>query len=135
MKEQLKYVLLSSCDTDEYLLLYVFTCIINLLYILWDPDIDYIYSGAYLYRKERKKSRKISERASASEDGSLGSPTRLDTDDVHGVTSSSEDDSSMEEEAIHIELSNDMRGLLETDYFLIKDKNKVSCSRYCFMSI
>ncbi|KAJ8954959.1 hypothetical protein NQ318_000390 [Aromia moschata] len=81
--------------------------------------------GAYLYRKERKKSRKISERASASEDGSSGSPARMDTDDGQGVTSSSEDDSSMEDETIHIELTNELREILENDYYLIKDKNKL----------
>ncbi|KAJ8956575.1 hypothetical protein NQ314_006702 [Rhamnusium bicolor] len=81
--------------------------------------------GAYLYRKERKKSRKTSERASASEDGSSGSPARMDTDDGHCVTSSSEDDSSMEDESIHIELTNELREILENDYHLIKDKNKL----------
>lgn len=85
-----------------------------------------IFSGAYLYRKERKKNRKTSERASASEDGSSGSPARMDTDDGHGMTSSSEDDSSMEDETIHIELTNELREILENDYYLIKDKNKVS---------
>lgn len=83
------------------------------------------FSGAYLYRKERKKSRKISERASASEDGSSGSPARMDTDDGQGVTSSSGEDSSMEDESIHIELTPDLREILENDFSLIKDKNKV----------
>lgn len=78
-----------------------------------------------MYRKERKKSRKISEQASASEDGSSGSPARMDTDDGPGVSSSSEDDSSMEDEAIHIELTPHLRQLLETDHSLIKEKNKV----------
>ncbi|KAJ8977286.1 hypothetical protein NQ317_015571, partial [Molorchus minor] len=81
--------------------------------------------GAYLYRKERKKSRKTSERASASEDGSSGSPARMDTDDGQGVTSSSEDDSSTEEDIVHIELTDGLRQLLEADYYLINDKNKL----------
>lgn len=50
----------------------------------------------------------------------------MDTDDGHGMTSSSEDDSSMEDETIHIELTNELREFLESDYYLIKDKNKVS---------
>lgn len=79
-----------------------------------------------MYRKERKKNRKISERASASEDGSSGSPARMDTDDGQGVTSSSGEDSSMEDESIHIELTSDLREILETDFHLIKEKNKVS---------
>lgn len=90
--------------------------------------IDFIFSGAYLYRKERKKNRKTSERASASEDGSSGSPARMDTDDGHGMTSSSEDDSSMEDDSIHIELTSELREILENDYYLVKDKNKVSFS-------
>ncbi|KAJ8920482.1 hypothetical protein NQ315_005351 [Exocentrus adspersus] len=81
--------------------------------------------GAYLYRKERKKNRKTSERASASEDGSSGSPARMDTDDGQGMTSSSEDDSSLEDESIHIELTHDLRKILENDHYLIKDKNKL----------
>ncbi|KAG5872538.1 hypothetical protein JTB14_038171 [Gonioctena quinquepunctata] len=81
--------------------------------------------GAYLYRKERKKNRKSSDRPSASEDGSSGSPGRMDTDDGQGATSSSEDDSSMDDDTIHIELTPQIRELLENDYYLIKQKNKL----------
>ncbi|CAH1987098.1 unnamed protein product [Acanthoscelides obtectus] len=82
--------------------------------------------GAYLYRRERKKSQKNSERASASEDGSSDSPTRMDTDDGHGMTTSSEEDSSIEDEIIHIEITPDLREILEYDYYAIKEKNKVN---------
>ncbi|CAH1987097.1 unnamed protein product [Acanthoscelides obtectus] len=81
--------------------------------------------GAYLYRRERKKSQKNSERASASEDGSSDSPTRMDTDDGHGMTTSSEEDSSIEDEIIHIEITPDLREILEYDYYAIKEKNKL----------
>lgn len=90
-----------------------------------------------MYRKERKKTRKLSERVSASEDGSSGSPARMDTDDGQGVTSSSGEDSSMEDESIHIELTPELREILETDFYLIKEKNKV-CSiifTYYYLSI
>ncbi|CAG9836914.1 unnamed protein product [Diabrotica balteata] len=82
--------------------------------------------GAYLYRKERKKNRKPGDRASASEDGgSSSSPGRMDTDDGQGITSTSEDDSSTEDEAIYIELTADLRKIIENDYYLIKEKNKL----------
>lgn len=81
--------------------------------------------GAYLYRKERKKNRKPGDRASASEDGSSSSPGRMDTDDGQGITSSSEDDSSTEDETIYIELTADLRKVIEEDYYLIKEKNKL----------
>ncbi|XP_056642015.1 male-specific lethal 3 homolog isoform X2 [Diorhabda carinulata] len=80
--------------------------------------------GAYLYRKERKKNRKPGDRASASEDGSSSSPGRMDTDDGQGITSSSEDDSSTEDETIYIELTADLRKVIEQDYYMIKEKNK-----------
>lgn len=79
-----------------------------------------------MYRKERKKTRKLSERVSVSEDGSSGSPARMDTDDGQGVTSSSGEDSSMEDDSIHIELTPELREILETDFYFIKEKNKVS---------
>lgn len=78
-----------------------------------------------MYRRERKKIRKLSERVSASEDGSSDSPARMDTDDGQGVTSSSEEESSMEDDSIHIELTPELREILENDYCLIKEKNKV----------
>lgn len=95
------------------------------------------FRGAYLYRKERKKTRKLSERVSASEDGSSGSPARMDTDDAQGVTSSSGEDSSMEDESIHIELTPELREILENDFCLIKEKNKVCqvISTYHVLSI
>nr|CAH7730744.1 unnamed protein product [Callosobruchus chinensis] len=49
----------------------------------------------------------------------------MDTDDGHGVTTSSEEDSSIEDEIIHIEITPDLREVLENDYYLIKDKNKL----------
>nr|XP_023021369.1 male-specific lethal 3 homolog [Leptinotarsa decemlineata] len=81
--------------------------------------------GAYLYRKERKKNRKPGDRPSASEDGSSSSPGRMDTDDGQDITSSSEDDSSMEDDMIHIELTPQIRELLENDNFFIKERNKL----------
>lgn len=80
--------------------------------------------GAYLYRRERKKhNRKISERiAQSSEDGSSGSPARMDTEES---ASSSEEDSSIEEDTIPIELTQDLRNILEHDYHLINNRNKV----------
>lgn len=83
-----------------------------------------------MYRKERKKNQKISERASVSEDGSSGSPARMDTDDCQGITSSSGEDSSMEDDSIHIELTSDLREILENDCYLIKEKNKVGQNNY-----
>ncbi|EEZ97213.1 male-specific lethal 3 homolog [Tribolium castaneum] len=81
--------------------------------------------GAYLYRRDRKKSRKTSTTAPSSDDCSSGSPTRMDTDDGQGVTSSSEDDSSIEEETVPIELTPELRACLEQDYCLINTKNKL----------
>ncbi|CAG9861168.1 unnamed protein product [Phyllotreta striolata] len=82
--------------------------------------------GAYLYRKERKKNRKPGERASASEDGSSSSPGRMDTDDGQDITTTSEDDSSTEDETIYIELTAELREVLENDYNMIKEKQKLS---------
>lgn len=89
------------------------------------------FRGAYLYRREGKKhGRKTSEPiAPSSEDGSFGSPARMDTDDAQGVTSSSDDDSSGDEESVPIELTQDLRELLEQDCFLINTKNKVCLCR------
>ncbi|KAL3278657.1 hypothetical protein HHI36_016194 [Cryptolaemus montrouzieri] len=81
--------------------------------------------GAYLYRKERKKhSTKPNESAAgqSSEDGSSGSPARMDTDEGQ-ATSSSEDDSSTEEEYIPIELTPNLKQLLEHDYHMIYSNN------------
>lgn len=85
------------------------------------------FSGAYLYRRERKKhGRKTSEPvAHSSEDGSSGSPARMDTDDGQEPSSSSEDDSSADEDTIPIDLPYDLRQILEQDYYLITTKNKV----------
>lgn len=100
------------------------------------------FRGAYLYRRERKKhGRKTSEPiAQSSEDGSSGSPARMDTDDGQGPTSSSEEESSADEDTIPIELTPDLKQILEHDYFLINSKNKVSgdtaffviCHFWCF---
>lgn len=85
------------------------------------------FSGAYLYRRERKKhGRKTSEPvAQSSEDGSSGSPAQMDTDDGHGPTSSSEENSSVEDDCVSIELTQDLRQILEQDYFMVNTKNKV----------
>lgn len=82
--------------------------------------------GAYLYRKERKKhTQKQSERAAgSSEDGSSGSPARVDTDDNPEMSSSSDEYSSLEDEAIEIEIVPELREILEADYYLINGKNK-----------
>lgn len=91
-------------------------------------SVNFCFRGAYLYRRERKKhSRKTSEPvAHSSEDGSSGSPARMDTDDGQEPTSSSEEESSADEESVPVELTNDLRKILEQDYFLINTKNKVS---------
>ncbi|KAF5286914.1 hypothetical protein FQA39_LY00447 [Lamprigera yunnana] len=80
--------------------------------------------GAYLYRKERKKhNRKITEPiAQSSEDGSLGSPAQLDTEES---SHSSEEDSSLDDDAIPIELTQDLRNILEHDYHNINNRNKL----------
>lgn len=65
----------------------------------------------------------------SSEDGSCGSPTRMDTEEED--TSSSENDSSAEDDTIHIELNPSLREVLEQDYFMAYNKNKVnSCPCY-----
>lgn len=46
-------------------------------------------------------------------------------DDSQGVTSSSGEESSMEDESIHIELTAELREILEKDYYLVKEQNKV----------
>lgn len=81
--------------------------------------------GAYLYRKERKKHQKPVERATgSSEDGSSGSPARVDTDDNPEMSSSSDEYSSLEDEVIEIEIVPELREILEADYYLINGKNK-----------
>ncbi|XP_019874666.2 male-specific lethal 3 homolog isoform X2 [Aethina tumida] len=87
-----------------------------------------LHIGAYLYRKERKKNRKstATTAAASSEEGSSGSPARMDTDDGQGATSStSGDDSSMEDDYVQIDLSIELREILERDYYLVS-KNKLS---------
>lgn len=78
-----------------------------------------------MYRKERKKSRKLSERiAQSSEDGSCGSPT-MDEDDTHRVSTSSDDESSIDDDIISIELTQELRDCLENDHLQIHEENKV----------
>lgn len=86
-----------------------------------------LHLGAYLYRKERKKRKQNDRNTLSSEDGSSGSPCRMDTDDgnVGGESTSSEDDSSIDDECIQVNLTNDLREILETDYYLIKEKNRL----------
>ncbi|XP_031338068.1 male-specific lethal 3 homolog [Photinus pyralis] len=83
-----------------------------------------LHIGAYLYRKERKKLiRKSNEPiAHSSEDGSVGSPTQLDTDES---SHSSEEDSSLEDDMFPIELSQDLKEILENDYENINNQNKL----------
>ncbi|KAH0810422.1 hypothetical protein GEV33_012368 [Tenebrio molitor] len=81
--------------------------------------------GAYLYRRDRKKHNRKTSTAPSSDDGSSGSPARMDTDDGQCVTSSSDDDSSMDEESVPIELTTELRACLEQDYCLINTKNKL----------
>lgn len=80
-----------------------------------------------MYRKERKKRKQNERNTLSSEDGSSGSPCRMDTDDGPGtiVTSSSEDDSSVDDDCIQIDLTTDLREILENDYYLIKEKNRL----------
>lgn len=88
--------------------------------------------GAYLYRKERKKHRnkQPTDRppAASSEDGSSGSPARMDTDEMQEEveeSSTSEEDSSAEEESIHIDLTSVLREHLEKDHQMINEKHKL----------
>lgn len=86
-----------------------------------------------MYRKERKKSRKISERVTqSSEDGSCGSPA-MEDDDNQRPSSSSEDESSVEDENISIELTQELRDCLEQDHFLINVENRVSSTMFCLL--
>ncbi|XP_060517612.1 male-specific lethal 3 homolog isoform X2 [Cylas formicarius] len=81
--------------------------------------------GAYLYRKERKKrNRKISDRATFSEEGSSDSQARIDGDNCE-MTSSSDEHSSIEDEAVEIELTPELREVIEIDYSFIKKKHKL----------
>ncbi|CAH0553408.1 unnamed protein product [Brassicogethes aeneus] len=75
-----------------------------------------LHLGAYLYRKERKKNRKPEgldggRAGASSEDGSSGSPARMDMDDGPEGTSSSE-------------LNQEIREILENDHAMIT-KNKL----------
>ncbi|XP_030748090.1 male-specific lethal 3 homolog [Sitophilus oryzae] len=81
--------------------------------------------GAYLYRKERKKhNQKSGDRtAGSSEEGSSGSPTQIDTDD-HEMSTSSDENSSIDDESIEIDIIPELRAILEEDYYLINGKNK-----------
>ncbi|CAH1107841.1 unnamed protein product [Psylliodes chrysocephalus] len=49
----------------------------------------------------------------------------MDTDDGQDITTSSEDDSSTEDETIYIELTDDLRKIIENDHSLIKEKQKL----------
>ncbi|KAK4881742.1 hypothetical protein RN001_005061 [Aquatica leii] len=82
-----------------------------------------LHIGAYLYRKERKKhNRKSSEPiAHSSDDGSLGSPAQLDTEE----SSHSSEDSSLDDDSVPIELSQDLRNILEHDYHNVNNRNKL----------
>ncbi|XP_066258648.1 MSL complex subunit 3 [Euwallacea similis] len=83
--------------------------------------------GAYLYRKERKKhtpSKPSDSTAASSEDGSSGSPGRIDTDENPEMSSSSDESSSIEDDAIEIEIVPELREILEADYYLINGKNR-----------
>lgn len=78
-----------------------------------------------MYRKERKKSRKTSDRVThSSEDGSCGSPV-MDDDDHQRPSSSSDDESSVEDETISIYLTQELRDCLEHDYYLVNVENRV----------
>ncbi|XP_045460090.1 male-specific lethal 3 homolog isoform X2 [Harmonia axyridis] len=79
-------------------------------------------SGAYLYRKDRKKPTKKKEESTAlgtvaqsSEDGSSGSPARMDTDEGQ-ASSSSEDESSTDGEYIPIEITENLKEFLKYDF-------------------
>lgn len=87
-----------------------------------------IFRGAYLYRKDRKKPRKKTNEGAAtqsSEDGSSGSPARMDTDEGQ-VSSSSEDESSTDGEYIPVELTPNLKELLKNDYQKINTHKMVS---------
>lgn len=59
----------------------------------------------------------------------------MDTDDGQGPSSSSEEDSSVDEDAIPIELTKYLREVLEQDYALINTKNKVCfCGKLYFIN-
>ncbi|KAI4458732.1 mortality factor 4-like protein [Holotrichia oblita] len=84
--------------------------------------------GTYLYRRESKKHvRKTNERTNnaSSEDGSCGSPALMDDEDCPRNCSSSEEESSIDDDLVHIELTRDLRERLEQDYHFIKDQNKL----------
>lgn len=83
------------------------------------------FSGAYLYRRDRKKHNRSKGPAPSSDDGSSGSPGRMDTDDEKGDISTSDEDSSTDDDQFHVELPPEMREFLEQDYYLINTKNKL----------
>lgn len=90
--------------------------------------LNFFRSGTYLYRRESKKhARKTSDRTNnaSSEDGSCGSPALMDDEDCPRNCSSSEEESSIDDDLVHIELTRDLRERLEQDYHFIKDQNKV----------
>lgn len=77
-----------------------------------------------MYRKERKKNRKLSERiAQSSEDGSCDSPT-MDEEETNRASTSSEE-SSIEDETVSIDLTQELRECLEQDHLQIHEENKV----------
>lgn len=85
-----------------------------------------LHLGAYLYRKERKKHNRktIAERLEAvSEDCCSDSP-RMDSEGFQ-ETSSSDDDSSIEDDYISIELTPNLKQILEQDYYLINSNRKL----------
>jgi hypothetical protein len=108
----------------------------------------YSFSGAYLYRRERKKrpqnlTEKISESLEqkkvrrrggddrSSDDGSSGGSHSQrdedDSDDGEEMTSSEiESSGEVDEERVPLELSDTLKRLLEEDHELITKKNKVS---------
>ncbi|XP_044761090.1 male-specific lethal 3 homolog isoform X2 [Coccinella septempunctata] len=80
-------------------------------------------SGAYLYRKDRKKPTKKANEGTAaqsSEDGSSGSPARMDTDEGQ-ASSSSEDESSTDGEYMPVEITPNLKQLLTNDYYKINN--------------
>lgn len=90
-------------------------------------NITLYFSGNYLYRKERKKNRKLSDRVThSSEDGSCDSPVMDDDDTNQRPSSSSDDESSAEDETISIYLTQELRDCLERDHYLVNVETRVS---------
>lgn len=96
------------------------------MFYVYIQECSYLSSGAYLYRKERKKSRsgaKYNDRSStapSSEDGSCGLSTTMD-DEENRITNSSDSESSYEDDIIPIDLTAFLREHLENDHNLIKN--------------